>query len=85
MDDPVWDHLTFLKNRDRMLRFGLDGLFFEAVKKQRRARRLLSRDHFSVDGTLIEACASVTQAEGRAEWKAALALLSEQAGRWGRT
>ena len=59
MDDPVWDHSTFSKNRDRMLRFGLDGLLFEAVKRQGHAKRLLSRDHFSVDGTLIEACASM--------------------------
>lgn len=59
IDDPVWDHSTFSKNRDRMMRFGLDGLLFEAVKKQGRGRRLLPRDHFSVDGTLIEACASM--------------------------
>lgn len=59
IDDPVWDHSTFSKNRDRMMRFGLDGLLFEAVKKQGQGQRLLSRDHFSVDGTLIEACASM--------------------------
>lgn len=59
MDDPVWDHSTFSKNRDRMMRFGLDGLLLEAVKKQGYAKRLLSRDHFSVDGTLLEACASM--------------------------
>ena len=58
-DEPVWDHSTFSKNRDRMLGEGLDGLLFEAVRKQGEGRRLLSRDHFSVDGTLIEACASL--------------------------
>ena len=58
-DDPVWDHSTFSKNRDRMLGEGLDGLLFEAVRKRGEGRRLLSRDHFSVDGTLIEACASL--------------------------
>ena len=58
-DEPVWDHSTFSKNRDRMLGEGLDGLLFEAVGKQGEGRRLLSRDHFSVDGTPIEACASL--------------------------
>lgn len=59
MDDKVWDHSTFSKNRDRLLVHEVDVLFFEAVKKQAYARQLMSRDHFSVDGTLLEACASM--------------------------
>lgn len=59
MDDPVWNHSVFSKNRDRLLRFGIDELLFEAIKKQGYAKKLLSRDHFSVDGTLLEACASL--------------------------
>lgn len=59
MDDDVWDHSTFSKNRDRLLLHEVDVLFFEAIKKQAYARHLMSRDHFSVDGTLLEACASM--------------------------
>ena len=57
MDDPVWNHSTFSKNRDRLMSSGVDELLFEAIKKQAYAKKLMSRDHFSVDGTLIEACA----------------------------
>ena len=59
IDEPVWNHSTFSKNRDRLMRLGVDGLLLEAVKKRGYAKRLLSRDHFSVDGTLVEACASM--------------------------
>lgn len=59
MDDPVWNHSVFSKNRDRLMGFDVDELLFEAIKKQAAAKRLLSRDHFSVDGTLLEACASL--------------------------
>lgn len=59
MDDPVWNHSVFSKNRDRLLMHEIDELFFEAVKKQAKAKRLISREHFSVDGTLLDACASI--------------------------
>ena len=59
MDDPVWNHSVFSKNRDRLMGFGIDSLLFEAIKKQGYAKKLLSRDHFSIDGTLLEACASL--------------------------
>lgn len=59
MDDPVWNHSVFSKNRDRLMGFGIDELLFEAIKKQGHAKKLLSRDHFSIDGTLLEACASL--------------------------
>lgn len=59
MDDPVWNHSVFSKNRDRLLGFDVDEKLFEAIKKQAAAKKLLSRDHFSVDGTLLEACASI--------------------------
>ncbi|MBF2756102.1 MAG: IS5 family transposase [Gammaproteobacteria bacterium AqS3] len=59
MDDPVWNHSTFSKDRDRLMSSDVDELLFEAIKKQAYARQLMSRDHFSVDGTLIEACASL--------------------------
>jgi transposase len=58
MDDPVWDATVFSKNRDRMLSSDVARLFFQAVVEQARLMGLLSDEHFSVDGTLIEAWAS---------------------------
>jgi transposase len=59
VDDPVWDHSTFSKNRDRLLKGEIAAKFLAAVLAQRKVKRLLSSDHFSVDGTLIEAWASI--------------------------
>ncbi len=58
MDDPVWVATTFTKNRDRLLEGDVARAFFDAVLAQAQAKRLLSSEHFSVDGTLIEAWAS---------------------------
>jgi len=57
MDDRVWDPTVFTKNRERLLTGGIDGLFFERVLALARERRLLSDEHFTVDGTLVEAWA----------------------------
>jgi len=59
VDDPVWDHSTFSKNRDRLLKGAIAAKFLAAVLAQPKVKRLLSGDHFSVDGTLIEAWASI--------------------------
>jgi transposase len=59
IDDPVWDHSVFSKNRDRLLDGEIAAKFLTAVLAQRRVKRLLSSEHFSVDGTLIEAWASM--------------------------
>jgi transposase len=59
IDDPAWDHSTFSKNRDRLLDGEIAAKFLAAVLAQPRVKRLLSSDHFSVDGTLIEAWASM--------------------------
>ena len=59
VDDPVWDHSTFSKNRDRLLAGEIAAKFLIAVLAQPRVKRLLSSEHFSVDGTLIEAWASM--------------------------
>jgi transposase len=59
IDDRVWDHSTYSKNRDRLMLNDIDELFFDAIKKQAYAKKLMSREHFSVDGTLLEACASM--------------------------
>src|SRR5258708_34380905 len=59
VDDPVWDHSTFSKNRDRLLEGEIAAKFLTAVLAQPRVKRLLSSEHFSGDGTLIEAWASL--------------------------
>ena len=59
VDDAAWDHSTFSKNRDRLLEGDIAAKFLAAVLAQPRVNRLLSSDHFSVDGTLIEAWASM--------------------------
>ena len=59
VDDPAWDHSTFSKNRDRLLEGDIAAKFLAAVLSQPRVRKLLSTEHFSVDGTLIEAWASM--------------------------
>jgi len=58
MDDEVWDHLVFSKNRDRWLEHAAVEGFFAEVMKLADKRKLLSKEHFSVDGTLIQAWAS---------------------------
>lgn len=58
MDDPVWVPTVFSKNRDRLLAGDVARSFFEKVLDQARGRNLLSNEHFTVDGTLIEAWAS---------------------------
>ena len=59
VDDPVWDHSTFSKNRDRLLAGDIAARFLSALLAEQRVKRLLSSEHFSVDGTLIEAWASM--------------------------
>jgi transposase len=59
MDDPVWAPTTFTKNRDRLLDGDIARAFFEDVVEQARGRRLLSAEHFTVDGTLLEAWAGL--------------------------
>jgi transposase len=59
VDDAAWDHSVFSKNRDRLLEGDIAAKFLAAVLAQPKVKRLLSSDHFSVDGTLIEAWASM--------------------------
>jgi transposase len=58
MDDAIWDPTVFCKNRQRLLEGDVAQMFFNSVLKQAREGQLLSDEHFSVDGTLIEAWAS---------------------------
>jgi transposase len=59
MDDKVWNHSVFSKNRERFLRSDLAAAFFRRILDQAAAAGLLSDEHFTVDGTLIEAWASL--------------------------
>ena len=57
IDDPVWDVTVFTKNRERLLGADVAKMLFTEVLEQARSRDLLSNEHFTVDGTLIEAWA----------------------------
>ena len=59
IDDEVWDHSVFSKNRDRLLEAEIAAKFLAVILTQPEVKRLLSSDHFSVDGTLVEAWASL--------------------------
>ena len=59
VDDVAWDHSSFTTNRERLLEGEIAAKFLTAVLAQPRVKRLLSSDHFSVDGTLLEAWASI--------------------------
>ena len=86
MDAPVWDATTYSKNRDRLVAGGVAARFLQAVLRGARVRRLLSDEHFSVDGTPMAAWASMKSfrprdgddedapAGGIAEREAALAM-----------
>jgi transposase len=58
LDDPIWDATTFTKNRDRLLAGDIADAFFAEVLAAIKAEGLLSDEHFTVDGTLLEAWAS---------------------------
>ena len=58
-DEASFDHSTFSRNRQRLLAHAVAGEFFRAVVEQARGLKLLSDEHFTVDGTLVEAWASL--------------------------
>jgi len=59
MDDPVWNATVFTKNRERLLGGEIARAFFDRVVAEARERGLLSDEHFTIDGTLVEAWASL--------------------------
>ncbi len=65
MDDEVWDHSTFSANRDRLLNERVSRLFFDRVLCLAEWQDLVSDEHFSVDGTLIKAWASVKSVKAK--------------------
>ena len=65
IDDAVWDHSTFSKNRERLLGADVAAKFLAAVLRHPKVTRFLSDEHFSVDGTLVEAWASLKSSAKR--------------------
>ncbi len=65
VDDAAWDHSVFSKNRDRLLEGDIAAKFLAAVLAPPKVKKLLSSDHFSVDGTLIEAWASMKSVKAK--------------------
>src|SRR5215470_4325658 len=59
MDDPVWSATTFSKNRERLIEGDIATEFFIGVLREAQARGLTSDEHFTIDGTLLEAAASL--------------------------
>ncbi len=59
LEDPAWDHSTFSQNQERLLRSEIATKFFSRILDQAKAAGLLSDEHFTVDGTLIEAWGSL--------------------------
>lgn len=58
-DDPVWNASVFSKNRDRLMKGGIADAFFRGVLEIADDRGLISEEHFTIDGTLLEAAASL--------------------------
>ena len=69
MEEPSPDHSTFSSNRDRLLEHEVAGRFFAAVVEQARKSKLMSDEHFSVDGTLVDAWASMKSFRPKGEGK----------------
>jgi transposase len=59
MDEPVWDVTVFTKNRERLVKAEVARQFFALVVEEAKSLDLMSDEHFTVDGTLLEACASL--------------------------
>lgn len=59
IDDPVWHHSTYSKNRERLLEGDVARKFFKTLLEHDKVKPLVSEEHFSVDGTLVEAWASI--------------------------
>ncbi len=67
LDEEVWDATTFTKNRDRLLEADVAKRFLAAVVEQARAQGWVSDEHFTVDGTLLEAWAGVKSLQRKDE------------------
>ena len=80
MVEDSFDPSTFTKNRQRLMEHEVAAEFFAAVLEQARDEGLVSREHFSVDGTLIEAWASMKSFRPKEQWSAPRTTCSGSAG-----
>jgi transposase len=81
MDEPVWDPTVFTKNRDRLSKHEVAKVFFAQVWNQAEQANLTSDEHFTVDGTLLEACASLKSFQKKGKTKIRGSGRSWQSGR----
>jgi len=65
LEESIWDHSTFSQNQERLIGTDIAGQFLQRIIEQAKEARLLSKDHFSVDGTLIDAWASIKSFQPR--------------------
>ena len=65
LEERIWDHSTFSQNQERLIGTDIAGQFLQKIIEQAKEARLLSKDHFSVDGTLIDAWASIKSFQPR--------------------
>jgi transposase len=65
LEEAIWDHSTFSQNQERLIGTDIAGQFLQRIIEQAKGARLLSKDHFSVDGTLIDAWASIKSFQPR--------------------
>jgi transposase len=65
LEERIWDHSTFSQNQERLIGTNIAGQFLQRIIEQAKEARLLSKDHFSVDGTLIDAWASIKSFQPR--------------------
>jgi len=65
LEERIWDHSTFSQNQERLIGTDLAAKFLQKIIEQAKEARLLSKEHFSVDGTLIEAWASIKSFQPR--------------------
>ena len=65
IDEPVWDHSSFSTNQERLIQTDVATKFLAEILKQADRNKLLSKDHFSVDGTLIQSWASLKSFKAR--------------------
>src|SRR5436190_21323478 len=79
-NEPVWHPTVFSKNRDRLLEGAVAEEFFSLIVHQARQKRLLSDEHFTVDGTLVEAWAGQKSFQAKKETAAPKQPPSEGSG-----
>jgi hypothetical protein len=72
MDDPIWDVTVFTKNRERLIEGAVSQMLLESVLFEAREHDLLSEEHFTVDGTLIQAWASARSFQPKADPRRAI-------------